>query len=71
MKVTFLSRPAVYPFLATAHSGMFHSGRDEFLSLQPTDSDGDQDLTVDIEILWKDADVPELPLRPAWAGPEF
>lgn len=53
---------------------MFHGatgGRDEFLSLQPRGSDGNQDLTVDLEILLKDTNFPELPLRPAWAGPEL
>lgn len=71
MKVTFLSRQ-LYPFLATTHSGMFYRatrGRDEFLSLQPTGSEGDQDLTVDIEFLLKGTHVPGLPLRPA--GPEL
>lgn len=51
MKVTFPPTFGHSPFWDVPQG---HSRRDEFLSLQPTGSDGDQDLTVDIEILLKD-----------------
>lgn len=50
MKVTFLSRHS-WP---QPISGVFH--RATGLPLQSTGSDGDQDLTADIEILLEDTD---------------